>query len=205
MNTEGFLTIEDVLYPSDNIFDIPVLRTDRQPGHLVLPLAAYGTGRKMTNAKTIHFYVDDYRFESLWKFPARLLATKAKAIVEPNFSTFDTMPAALGLQFIYKKRWLARYYQENGISVYVDLHVSSKFYDYNRLGIPAGYNAFATRGVRGRVSRLQAELEIAREISGSSVPNLFVYGGGREIQDFCCRSSLLYIHDFMSAKGICNG
>lgn len=201
MNTDGFYAVEDVLYPSDNRLDIPNLRKDRQAGYLVVPLAAYGTGRKMTNAKTIHFYVDDYRFDALWKFPARLLATKAKAIIEPNFSTFDTMPLALGLQFIYKKRWLARYYQEFGIRVYADLNVSSKFYHYNKMGIPEGYNAFATRGYANMVDRLEAELNIARQISGLQVPNLLVYGGGQEINEFCCQNNIVYIHDFMTAKG----
>jgi gene 1 protein len=182
MNTEGFYAVEDVLYPSDNLFDIPTLRTDRQAGFLALPLSAYGTGRKMSNARTIHFYVDDYRFEALWKVPAKLLATKVKAIVEPNFSTFDTMPLALGIQFIYKKRWLARYYQENGIDVYADLNVSSKFYDYNRMGIPDGYNAFATRGYFRMVDRLESELAIARQISECDCPNLIVYGGGQEVK-----------------------
>lgn len=205
MNTEGFYAVEDVLYPSDNIFDIPVLRLDRQAGFLVVPLSAYGTGRKMTNAKTIHFYVDDYRFDALWKFPARLLATKAKAIIEPNFSTFDTMPLSLGLQFIYKKRWLARYYQENGFEVYADLNVSSKFYEYNRMGIPQGYNAFATRGYFRMIDRLDAELKIAQSISGRETPNMIVYGGGQEIKEFCCNHKLVYIHDFMTEKGATNG
>lgn len=205
MNTEGFYAVEDVLYQSDNIFDIPVLRLDRQAGFLVLPLTAYGTGRKMTNARTIHFYVDDYRFDALWKFPARLLATKAKAIIEPNFSTFDTMPLSLGLQFIYKKRWLARYYQENGLEVYADLNVSSKFYEYNRMGIPQGYNAFATRGYFRKIERLDAELKIAQSISEREIPNMIVYGGGQEIKEFCCTHKLVYIHDFMTEKGATNG
>lgn len=200
MNSEGYYTTEDVLYPSDNIFDIPCLRMDRQPGFIELPLAAYGTGRKMSGARTVLFYVDDYRFDTLWKRPARLLATKANAIIEPNFSTFDTMPVALGLQFIYKKRWLARYFQENGLNVYADLNVSSKFYEYNRMGIPDGYNAFATRGYSRMTERLEAELEIARDISGMKTPNLIVYGGGKEIKEFCCRHQLVYIHDFMTAK-----
>lgn len=59
MNTSGFYDTEDVLYPSDNTLDIPCLRIDRQAGHLAVPLAAYGTGRKMSKAKTVHFYVDD--------------------------------------------------------------------------------------------------------------------------------------------------
>ena len=205
MNTQGFYAIEDILYPSNNMFDIPTLRIDRQARNLVVPFSAYGTGRKMSNARTIHFYVDDYRFDVLWKSPAKLLATKASAIIEPNFSTFDTMPIALGLQFIYKKRWLARYYQEYGIRVYADLNVSSKFYEYNRMGIPFGYNAFATRGYFRKTDRLEAEYEIARQISGNDSPTLLVYGGGNDIKEFCCKKNIVYIHDFMTEKGLNNG
>lgn len=151
------------------------------------------------------FYVDDYRFANLWKNPAKVLNTCARAVIEPNFSLFDTTPLAQGLDLIYRKRWLARYFQECGLNVYADLNVSSKFYEVNRLGIPQGYNAFATRGTRGHVDELEAELMIASEISGENIPNLIVYGGGQEIHEFCNSNSLVYIHDFMTEKGGENG
>ena len=43
MNTQGFYAIEDILYPSNNMFDIPTLRIDRQARNLVVPFSAYGT------------------------------------------------------------------------------------------------------------------------------------------------------------------
>lgn len=205
MNATELNVAEDCLYPSDNKYDIPCLRIDRQGGHLLLPFAPYGAGRKTKTAQTIHFYVDDYRFASVWKNPAKVLNTCARAVIEPNFSLFDTTPFAHGLDLIYKKRWLARYFQECGLNVYADLNVSSKFYEVNRLGIPAGYNAFATRGTRGHLAELETELMIAREISGQAIPNLIVYGGGQEIHDFCNQNSLTYIHDFMTEKGGTNG
>ena len=52
-----------------------------------------------------------------------------------------------GIQLIYKKRWLSRYFQECGIKVYADVNVSHKFIEYNKMGIPKGYNAFFTRGL----------------------------------------------------------
>lgn len=201
MNETRLKIAEDCLYPSDNVYDIPCLRIDRQGGHLLLPFAPYGAGRKTKTAQTIHFYVDDYRFDSIWKNPAKLLITSARSVVEPNFSLFDTTPLAQGLGLIYKKRWLGRFYQECGLRVYADLNVSGKFYDANRLGIPKGYNAFATRGTRGYLQALEAEFEIACEISGESIPNLIVYGGGKEIHEFCISHSLVYVHDFMTEKG----
>lgn len=192
--------VKDILFPSDNIYDIPCLRLDRQAGHLELPFVPYGTGRRNKRVATLHFYVDDYRFNALWKNPAKIFDNNPAAAVECNYSLFDTTPLAFGLQFIYQKRWMARYWQENGIRIYVDLNVSSKFFEYNRMGVPDGWNAFATRGALGGLELLKAKFNQARQISGLDSPNLIVYGGGKEVHDFCCRHSLLYVHDYMTEK-----
>ena len=191
---------KDILFPSDNRYDIPCLRLDRQAGHLGLPFVPYGTGRRTKRVATLHFYVDDYRFNALWKNPAKIFDNNPAAAVECNYSLFDTTPLAFGLQFIYQKRWMARYWQENGIRIYVDLNVSSKFFEYNRMGVPDGWNAFATRGALGGLELLKAKFNQARQISGFDSPNLIVYGGGKEVHEFCCRHSLLYVHDYMTEK-----
>lgn len=191
---------KDILYPSDNLYDIPCLRLDRQAGHLELPFVPYGTGRRNKRVATLHFYVDDYRFNALWKNPAKIFDNNPAAAVECNYSLFDTTPLAFGLQFIYQKRWMARYWQENGIRIYVDLNVSSKFFEYNRMGVPDGWNAFATRGALGGLELLKAKFNQARQISGLDSPNLIVYGGGKEVHEFCCLHSLLYVHDYMTEK-----
>lgn len=191
---------KDILFPSDNLYDIPCLRLDRQAGHLELPFVPYGTGRRNKRVATLHFYVDDYRFNALWKNPAKIFDNNPAAAVECNYSLFDTTPLAFGLQFIYQKRWMARYWQENGIRIYVDLNVSSKFFDYNRMGVPDGWDAFATRGALGGLELLKAKFNQARQISGLDSPNLIVYGGGKEVHEFCCQHSLLYVHDYMTEK-----
>ena len=192
--------VKDILFPSDNLYDIPCLRLDRQAGHLELPFVPYGTGRRNKRVATLHFYVDDYRFNALWKNPAKIFDNNPAAAVECNYSLFDTTPLAFGLQFIYQKRWMSRYWQENGIRIYVDLNVSSKFFEYNRMGVPDGWNAFTTRGSLGGLNLLEAKFNHARIISGMDSPNLMVYGGGNEIHEFCCRHSLLYVHDYMTEK-----
>lgn len=191
---------KDILFPSDNLYDIPCLRLDRQAGHLELPFVPYGTGRRNKRVATLHFYVDDYRFNALWKNPAKIFDNNPAAAVECNYSLFDTTPLSFGLQFIYQKRWMARYWQENGIRIYVDLNVSSKFFDYNRMGVPDGWDAFATRGALGGLELLKAKFNQARQISGLDSPNLIVYGGGKEVHEFCCQHSLLYVHDYMTEK-----
>lgn len=192
---------KDVLYPSDNIFEIPSLLLEEQAGYLELPFSPWGANSRLRkDVATYHFYVDDYRFEALFKDPIKLLTSGCKAVVEPNCSCHDQTPIAWGIQLIYKKRWLCRYLQECGIKVYADLNVSHKFIEYNKMGIPKGYNAFATRGLDGWMESLKSDLQVAQEISGLERPNLIVYGGGDEIQDFCRKHGLLYVTDFINAK-----
>lgn len=193
--------LKDVLYPSDNDLDIPTLLISEQAGKLELPLSPWGANARLRkDVATYHFYVDDYRFEHLFRDPSALLTSGCRAIVEPNCSLHDQTPMAYGIALIYKKRWLARHAQECGIKVYADLNVSHKFDTYNRLGIPKGYNAFFTRGLDGWIESLKLDLTTAKEISGLETPNLIVYGGGREVKEFCKSNGLLYVTDFINAK-----
>lgn len=194
--------LHDCIYDSDNAYDIPNLLFSHQPqGGLLLPFAGWGSdSRAKKDIKTYHFYVEDYRFEAVWKDPAAVLKSGCVVAVEPNFSLYDTTPVAFGLQQIYKKRWIARYFQEYGVKVYADLNVSRKFYEYNRMGIPAGYDAFATRGYADRMEYLKAEIQIAREISGKDNPNMIVYGGGERVKEQCMKSNVIYVEQFMTNK-----
>ena len=129
--------LNDCLYESNNEFDIPNLLLEEQAGKLLLPFAPWGADSRLRkDVATYHFYVDDYRFEAIWKDPIKVLTSGVKALVEPNLSVYDTTPIAYGLQQIYKKRWISRYFQECGIKVYADLNVSVKFKEYNKLGLP---------------------------------------------------------------------
>ena len=194
---------KDVLYESNNIYEIPNLLLEQQAGKLELPLNPWGANSRLRkDVATYHFYVDDYRFEALFKDPVNIILSGCSAIVEPNCSCHDQTPIAWGLQLIYKKRWLSRYLQECGIKVYADLNVSHKFIEYNKMGIPKGYNAFFTRGLDGWLESLKSDLEVAQEISGLERPNLIVYGGGNEIKQFCMDKGLLYVTDFINAKKI---
>lgn len=193
--------LDDVIYESNNDFEIPNLLLEHQAGKLTLPLAPWGADSRLRKGiSTYYFYVDDYRFEAIWKDPVKVLISGVKSLVEPNLSLYDTTPIAYGLHQIYKKRWISRYFQECGILIYADLNVSVKFAEYNKLGIPDGYNAFFTRGYSDRIEYLKSELQIAKDISGKNIPNLIVYGGGNTIRQFCVKNSLVYVEQFMNNK-----
>ena len=199
MTSSEFTPPQDRLFPSDNQYEIPNLRLDRQPQTgLLLPFAPWGAySRRKNNIATYHFYVDDYRFQKIWLHPEKLIYTGCHEVVEPNFTLHLNMPIAYGLQLLYKKRWIARWLQENGVGVWVDLKVSEKYREFNLLGVPDGYNAFATRGYADNPAALSAELDIARRVSGYDTPNMLVYGGGKKAQEFCTKNSLIYCEQFI--------
>ena len=191
----------DYIYPSDNEWGIPVLMKDNMPVHVELPINPWGAEARYKKMMTCyHFYVDDYRCAALFKDPMALLMSGCKQIVEPNCSIHDNTPAPFALWQIYRKRFLARFLQECGLQVFADLNVSHRFMEFNRLGIPDGYNAFFTRGVTGWENHLDLCLEQAQRISGCDCPNLNVYGGGKDIEEWCHRHQLPYIGEYIGGK-----
>lgn len=191
----------DYIYPSNNEYDIPTLLTDNMPVHLELPFTPWGAeARYKKGITTYHFYVEDYRFEQLFKDPIKLLLSGCRAIVEPNCSIHDQTPMAHAIWQTYRKRYLCRYLQECGMQIWVDLNVSPHFEEINALGIPDGYNAFCTRGVTGWLNTTERHWQMAKRISGLDRPNMFVYGGGREIEDWCRERGIVYVNEYMNRK-----
>jgi hypothetical protein len=175
----------EILLPSDNDLGIPVLRGDMQAAQAPLPLRAWGRrGRRKANPGGLwHFYVDDYRFSAIWKDPGQVLATSPAAVVEPNFSILADMPPVVALWHIYRKRFLGRYYQDNGIRVLVDLNVATEHRQRNLIGVPAGWRAYATRAYSDRLGDTVDEYRAACDHCGRAGDVTFlVIGGGQGAQ-----------------------
>lgn len=193
--------IEDQLFPSDNILEVPTLREDMQAKAVQIPFVCFGEQRRTYNMQgqgTLHFYTDDYRFRAIYEHPDRILQHNPANIVEPNFSLFNETPIAFGLQHIYKKRFLARACQEKGIRVFVDLNVAPKYYKVNMLGVPRGWSSYCTRGYMDRINQTAFELEMAREWADGTPLLFVVYGGGKPVQEFCRTNRLVYVTPVVS-------
>ena len=194
-----FKMMGDYVYPSNNEFDIPTLLMDNMPVHLELPVTPWGAeARYKKMMSTYHFYVDDYRFEQLYKDPIKLLMSGCKAIVEPNCSIHDQTPMAYAIWQTYRKRYLCRYLQECGMQIWVDLNVSPHFEEINALGVPEGYNAFCTRGVTGWLNTTERHWEMAKRISGLEKPNMFVYGGGEDVAEWCRQHDVVHVKEYIN-------
>ena len=194
-----FRMLGDFVYPSNNEFDIPTLLTDNMPVHLELPLNPWGAeARYKKGITTYHFYVDDYRFEQLFRDPIKLLESGCRAIVEPNCSIHDQTPMAYAIWQTYRKRYLCRYLQECGLQIWVDLNVSPHFEEINALGVPEGYNAFCTRGVSGWLPTTERHWQMAQRISGLEKPNMFVYGGGDDVAEWCKAHDVVHVKEYIN-------
>lgn len=197
------LQIPDAIFPSDNDLEIPSLRPDMQASHCEIPFLAFGEQKRtydMNYSGTLHFYVDDYRFNAIYEHPGKILQHHPANIVEPNFSLFNEMPVSFGLQAIYKKRWIARAMQERGIRVLVDLNVAQKFYRLNMIGVPQGWHSFCTRGYSDRLYNLEFEYELAKQWSGGNELLFVIYGGGADCRHFAQRNNCIYINPCVTAK-----
>ena len=69
--------------------------------------------------KTVHFFLDDYRFESIYKNPNDKIERlkKFNAVMSPDFSMFTEMPVSLQLYNCFRNRWVGAYLQSKGIKV----------------------------------------------------------------------------------------
>lgn len=187
--------VPDAIWATNNDWDIPMLDTHWQADALDAPVNKWGVGRKAIGSGTIHFYTEDAKFEHLWKNPQHLVNYGTVSVVEPNFSTNVQMPRAVVLYHVYRKRWMARYWQSKGIRVFVDLNVPDELSELNLIGVPDGWRAYATRGVTAEIDSLPGLWEVACRKAGTD-DVLFVVIGGREpVKDVCQQHGWIHVYE----------
>lgn len=172
---------------------------------------AYGSVRRDKDyiGRTIHFYVDDYRFNALgnaveygqefwklWERPDRIWHSGAPSFCEINFSTSNAQPRARAIWQIYKKRHLSRYLQEHGMRCFVDLNVAPKWWEENLLGIPLGWKSWSTRVHRNdSLQTISDQAALAESHAGTDAIRFVVYGHRKEIEALCKRQGWIYVSE----------
>lgn len=87
----------------------------------------------------VHFFVDDYRFESLWNRPSRYIQILSSfgAALTPDFSLYSDMPIPMQIWNTYRSRALGNYWQRSGITVIPTLQWSTEdSYAFSFGGLP---------------------------------------------------------------------
>lgn len=179
----------DIIFPSDNEYGIPVLKKQEAGLGAESPVIVWGsTARSIKSAGTVCFYCDDYRFNALWSHPERLMDSGAGAVVECNYSIFDDTPMAVAIWHTFRKRWLARFWQEAGLNIWVDICVPPHYAAINLIGVPRGWGHYATAAWDSRVQDLDLELDVACNNAAGYPFTLLVYGGGSRVTQWCKES-----------------
>ena len=99
----------------------------------------YAMTERHPEDKVCHFFLDDYQFERVWYNPDKYLSVlqRFKAVLSPDFSTYDDFPRAVSIFNHYRKQWCGAYWQENGINVIPTVGWSNPdSYDYCFDGMP---------------------------------------------------------------------
>lgn len=154
----------NILFPSKEIFEIPPIRKDMcmpcpddlvvYTGYDEIGLATQPKGENQLNIwgtftpkdgyanKLIGYYIWDDKFEESWydaaNFTRKLVARKPLGCIAPNYT--PTGNTAQKIFCIHQCRWVARFWQEAGIKVIPDAHLSPDpdHWSYYWAGIPKG-------------------------------------------------------------------
>ncbi|MCI0648015.1 MAG: DUF4417 domain-containing protein [Chloroflexi bacterium] len=143
------------LFPADNDLDIPTL------AHTPLAkvprwLVPYRTRIRSVHGLAggaVHWFLDDYRFESVWYRPYKALeALKGyRMVLTPDFSLYRDWPLALQIWNTYRNRWCGAFWQAHGLTVIPTISWSTAAsYEFCFLGVARrSVVAISTVGLAG--------------------------------------------------------
>lgn len=177
-------------FESSSEHDIP----DLQPTMFVpTNLAAWNNPRQRDYAAisggALHFFLCDYRFETVWSSPERLLprVLAVGASLTPDFSLWRDMPKAAQVWNVYRSRWCGAYWQSNGVEVIPTACWSTPdSFDFCFDGIPDyGTTAIAAIGAKSNKEHVALYRAGVQELINRKRPRLLlVYGRLQHCDDF---------------------
>lgn len=178
-----------MVFPASTANDIP----DLQPTNFVPEnLAAWNMPRHRDYAAisggAIHFFIDDYRFETAWSAPERLLprVQAVGAALTPDFSLWRDAPRAAQVFNVYRARWLGAYWQSQGVEVIPTACWSTPdSFSFCFDGIPFGSTvAISSMGIRTNEVDKALFREGLKELISRTQPQLLLaYGQLRFCDD----------------------
>ncbi len=141
----------------------------------------YVLSDKDPEGKAVHFFVDDYQFERLWKNPQKYVEKLSRyvCVATPDFSPYGDMPLAAQIWNHYRKHWVGKYLQDAGLTVIPTIRASTdpRSFDWYLEGEPEGGIVLISSMWTGK----QSGADIFREEYGRMYKTLnprkvFLYG-----------------------------
>jgi hypothetical protein len=193
--------LSEIVWPSTNQFGIPALDPQGLADTLVEPFKIWGESARTDHMPgTYGFYTDDYKFTGLWKHPDQLVQSGCQVAIEPNFSIRPRMPFPVALYELFRKRWLARYWQSQNVKVIIDMNVGWNYLPLNFLGVPKQARMFATRAHKGEHDLLGKVFHLCQQFTGVDEIVFVVYGGGHTVERLCLQHHWQWIPEKMHTQ-----
>ena len=115
----NYENLQKAMFPGVGEYDIPALKPVTEINvENWLPFN-YARTRAHPEKDGVHFFLDDYQFERVWKSPDKYthLLSRFAAVCTPDFSPYSDFPKAVQIFNHYKKHWCGAYWQSKGITV----------------------------------------------------------------------------------------
>jgi hypothetical protein len=121
MNKQLHRLKDELIFPSDNEFGIPLLlpQTFDLPSGIRLIRYRGTSSDDQRRAAICHFYLYDFMFESVWYNPLKSMSHVRRywGVFTPDFSLYREFPMAMQLWNTYRSRWMGRFWQHHGVHV----------------------------------------------------------------------------------------
>ena len=139
--------------------------------------------RRCSGIGATHFFLDDFRFESIWNDPiVSHKHIKTSVVLSPDFSLYRDWPLALQIWNTYRNRWCGAFWQSRGLTVIPTVSWSGpESYDFCFDAIESGgVVAISMLGVKGAAANyifMAGFFEMKRRIKPSEI---LCYGNAPE-------------------------
>ncbi len=160
-------------FKGEGVFEIPQLKIDGIDLEEI-ELIGYDKLCENETEAIVHFFMDDYKFEVMWKDPEPRIEKlkKYKAVLSPDFSMYTEMPLSVKVYNAFRSRWCGAYMQAKGVKVIPTVswgEPNTFWFCFD--GIPKGsIVAVSTIGVRKEKSLfMQGYEEMMRKIKPKAV------------------------------------
>lgn len=118
---QNILNLSYAQYDGVGEYDFPMMHHTHIDNLKDIPIQGFNFALKEEHPENVgvHFFLHDYQFERVWKYPDRYVDVLKKFayVLSPDFSPYADMPKALQIYNVYRNRWCGRYWQDNGITV----------------------------------------------------------------------------------------
>lgn len=118
-SVRSYENLQKVIFEGVGEFGIPVLAPVRDCNIENWIGFNFARGCEDPRLHGVHFFVDDYQFERVWKDIERYtnMLLKFKGVCTPDFSPYADFPKAIQVYNHYRKHWVGAYWQRSGMLV----------------------------------------------------------------------------------------